>query len=249
MQCYKSKRTSSPVSQIGSLSVLSAELRNLIYEYVFTPFCVFDEACPDKTELLKSRPPAKALLQVNRQIYEETKSLYKDAYRRYWVDGQFCLSSKDWTGLDDANDDDLNHVEHLILKVHRSFAQKGKVDISHTFALLEEKREGQGGKLLRLGWKESHFSREVLKRSFYGGFFRGYHATAPGEGVRALHYSRQPHKTLDQVLQRAAPVQEPMKRQIMAIRRMFVAGDYATVDEWCHRTEEKHVEGCVCYAD
>ncbi|KAK4895288.1 hypothetical protein LTR27_006631 [Elasticomyces elasticus] len=64
-------------AQPPTLLTIAAELRNSIYELVFTA-----DAGPVK--LLEALPPEKALLQVCKQTQDEAAGLYVAAFRNYW---------------------------------------------------------------------------------------------------------------------------------------------------------------------
>ena len=63
---------------------LPAEIRNGIYELVF-------QVSSDTVNLLEAHPPEKAILLTCRKIHEETKLMYRGAYRKYWTDTRFTL--------------------------------------------------------------------------------------------------------------------------------------------------------------
>lgn len=226
---------------------LLPELRNLIYEFVFTPSHTLSGVLPGKTELLESRPPSKALLQTSQQMYREGKYIYREAYRRYWKGSQFCISSppENWIRITTFRAKDINQIEHLSLHVR---GKSNRQDLSRTFELLEEKRVGYGGKLLRLGWKETWVLSEGVHKVYYGASARHIRDEEPARGIRELRYFRQPPEWgLEDVVTWAPHEMDSRTRQVIAIRRIFVLGDHATEDEWCFWTEATHVAGCRCY--
>lgn len=226
---------------------LLPELRNLIYEFAFTPSHTLSGVLLGKTELLESRPPPKALLQTSQQVYREAKYIYHESYRRYWQESHFCISSppEDWIRITQFRDEDINQIEHLSLHVR---GKSNRQSLSRTFELLQEKRVRHDGRLLRLGWKETWVLSEGVNKVYYGASARHIRDEEPGAGIRELRYFRQPLEwSLEHVLKWATPDKDSRKRQVIAIRRIFVLGDYATEDEWCLWTEATHVAGCRCY--
>ncbi|KXS97041.1 hypothetical protein AC578_2861 [Pseudocercospora eumusae] len=70
------------------LDKISAELRNEIWELAFTP----DHDQNEEVELFKAKPPRKSLLMTCRQIHNEAKGFYLNAYRAYWPATNFTIS-------------------------------------------------------------------------------------------------------------------------------------------------------------
>ncbi|KAK5744148.1 hypothetical protein LTR17_002178 [Elasticomyces elasticus] len=80
--------TSVGMAQPPTLLTIAPELRNTIYELVFTA-----DAGPVK--LLEASPPEKALLQVCRQTLDEAAGLYVAAFRSYWRGTTFTIRRTD----------------------------------------------------------------------------------------------------------------------------------------------------------
>lgn len=59
---------------------LSAEIRNIIYDFIFA----FDITRP--AELIEALPPYKGFVLACRQKHKKAKPLYVEAYRTYWKD-------------------------------------------------------------------------------------------------------------------------------------------------------------------
>lgn len=102
-------------AQSGSCGLLKlpAELRNNIYELVFTV------ASTATTDLLYATPPPKSLLSTCREIHDEAAAMYKDTYRRFWTSSSFVLvmdrasvaAAKVF--IEAMRDEDLDHIVHL----------------------------------------------------------------------------------------------------------------------------------------
>ncbi|EME78081.1 uncharacterized protein MYCFIDRAFT_200413 [Pseudocercospora fijiensis CIRAD86] len=73
------------------LDKIPAELRNEIYELTFAS----DHNVEEKVELFEARPPEKSILSTCRQIYEETRGYYIDAFRSYWQDTEFYVECEE----------------------------------------------------------------------------------------------------------------------------------------------------------
>lgn len=67
------------------LDRLPAELRNGIYELAFET----RRKDGNPTNLRRPKPPSKALLLSCRQVHQEARGLYLEAYKRYWEEGPF----------------------------------------------------------------------------------------------------------------------------------------------------------------
>lgn len=103
-------RSPSEVAGPCRLLRLPAEMRKCISEMVF--------AVEDETDLVEARPPRKALLSTCRQIYNETKRMYKENYRDFYRKSCFFtnnLQVRDLTSLDIHEDEDLDRIENLCL--------------------------------------------------------------------------------------------------------------------------------------
>ena len=66
---------------------LPPELRNSIYDLVFSR-----DISTVPIKLRDATPPRKALALVNRQLYEETYILCRDAYRKFWTTNDFKIT-------------------------------------------------------------------------------------------------------------------------------------------------------------
>ena len=77
---------------------LPPEIRNAIYDLVFLPNIA------EPVELLEATPPSKALALTCRQMHEEAKLLYREAYQKFWEEAEFVLilhpphGRYDWLG-------------------------------------------------------------------------------------------------------------------------------------------------------
>ncbi|KAI7536654.1 hypothetical protein KC331_g11356 [Hortaea werneckii] len=75
--------TKADMTEAFRLMDLPPELRIRIYEYAFTPgsLSTFDKIL----ERIESTAPSKALLLTNQPIYQEARSIYQEAHRRFWT--------------------------------------------------------------------------------------------------------------------------------------------------------------------
>lgn len=110
------------------LQRLPAELRNEVYDLAFG----FDPDIP--VDLLHAEPPSASLIQTCRQIYSESRAMYRNAFRNYWRTTEFVMQhtvdditgsltlhevdSRDywneWTNVRNAAEDAILHrISHL----------------------------------------------------------------------------------------------------------------------------------------
>ncbi|KAK4950924.1 hypothetical protein LTR10_010917 [Elasticomyces elasticus] len=75
-------------SQKSTLLIMPPEMRNVIYELVFS---VHQHGLVD---LLASEPPSKSILFTCREIYTEVAKMHKHAYQDYWRNTPFSLATK-----------------------------------------------------------------------------------------------------------------------------------------------------------
>ncbi|KAK4950922.1 hypothetical protein LTR10_010915 [Elasticomyces elasticus] len=83
----ESDATAPPTQQTPKLLTIAAELRNSIYELVFTK-------PPGPTDLLSATRPPDDLRLVCRQTYHEARGLWLAANRNYWPNTTFTITKK-----------------------------------------------------------------------------------------------------------------------------------------------------------
>ncbi|KAK5695899.1 hypothetical protein LTR97_008319 [Elasticomyces elasticus] len=76
-----------PIVQTSKLLTIAAELRNTIYELVFTK-------PPGPTNLLTATPPSSDILSVCKQTRREAHGLWVTANRDYWPNTTFTITKK-----------------------------------------------------------------------------------------------------------------------------------------------------------
>ncbi|KAF2166749.1 hypothetical protein M409DRAFT_22803 [Zasmidium cellare ATCC 36951] len=123
---------------------LPAEMRNTIYELAFTPAVLSNEA----VHLPDSTPPSKSLLTTCRQMHSEAKGVYRRAYRNYWTNSNFYISSKavrekhglkpSFTDFIPWNSNDIDHISKLTVRADG--AQPNMAESCRLFALPAEMR-------------------------------------------------------------------------------------------------------------
>ncbi|KAK3623567.1 hypothetical protein LTR56_021530 [Elasticomyces elasticus] len=97
---------------------IAAELRNTIYELVFTA----DLECP--VNLFAATPPSRAITRACRQTRNQAKQMYVKAYRAYWTQTAFCVDFE-WrlqpehyhTTLDNMRVEDLAAIRYIHMKM------------------------------------------------------------------------------------------------------------------------------------
>ncbi|KJY00266.1 hypothetical protein TI39_contig337g00003 [Zymoseptoria brevis] len=96
------------------LLALPAEIRNIIYEFCFTP----DHEEEDITDIQTHKSPTKDLLCTNRQVHYEANGFYQPAHTTYWRTTRFSLncSSGIYPNIDHIPDRDLNEITKLSMK-------------------------------------------------------------------------------------------------------------------------------------
>ncbi|KAK5737825.1 hypothetical protein LTR17_006473 [Elasticomyces elasticus] len=92
----ESDATAPPIVQTSKLLTIAPELRNSIYELVFTKH-------PGPTDLLTATPPSSDLLSVCKQTRSEAHGLWVTANRDYWPNTTFTITTK-LTTIEDLYD-------------------------------------------------------------------------------------------------------------------------------------------------
>ena len=87
MKAGNSREDNQSVNTCALLKKLPAELRNQIYELVFSP----NHRKDDSVELRDATPPEGSLTRSCRQIYREASAMYRRAYRDYWTTTPFKM--------------------------------------------------------------------------------------------------------------------------------------------------------------
>ncbi|KAK4619601.1 hypothetical protein CLAFUW4_11275 [Fulvia fulva] len=97
------------------LLALPGELRNTIYELVFT-----SDNADGKVDVRDASPPPKALLLTCKQVYNETRRIHRDAHRKYWKETTFVLDLRsrfvpavDPDKISRLKNCDLEHIANL----------------------------------------------------------------------------------------------------------------------------------------
>ncbi|KAK4895284.1 hypothetical protein LTR27_006627 [Elasticomyces elasticus] len=96
---------------------IAAELRNTIYELVFT------SNLEDCVDLFAATPPSRAITLACRQTRNEAKQMYTKAYRDYWTHATFYIDYDlehriNRTTVDNLNPEDLVEIRNVHLKMH-----------------------------------------------------------------------------------------------------------------------------------
>ncbi|KAK5678571.1 hypothetical protein LTS10_009015 [Elasticomyces elasticus] len=96
---------------------IAAELRNTIYELVFT------SDLDGPVDLFTATPPSKAIALACRQTRNEAKQMYIKAYRDYWTHTTFYVDYDlehriNRTTVDNLNPEDLVEIRNVHLKMH-----------------------------------------------------------------------------------------------------------------------------------
>ncbi|KAH9826327.1 putative RNA binding protein [Teratosphaeria destructans] len=95
---------------------LVAELRNQIYQLVFTADIDSDL---EEVDLIHAHPPAAGgLLLTCRQINSEAKGIYKHNLRAYWLNTHFYILEDDFDEKIISAKQSFNHSQHFVLINH-----------------------------------------------------------------------------------------------------------------------------------
>lgn len=107
------------------LLTLPAELRTSIFQYVYPQ----DHQIDKIVDLAKPRPPSKALILSNKQIYNEAHHLYYTSYQRFWTSSLFNFTIRLHTAYDKLQarsalirlgNVDTDHITNLTVDVEPS---------------------------------------------------------------------------------------------------------------------------------
>lgn len=114
---------------------LPRELRDEIYHFAFT----FDQHDQEVDLYRDASPPSKSLCCTNKQIYLESKKLYKKAFRSFWQNTRFVVYLETFAefatawSLDPTNIDNIRHIT-IYYRDHRRQAPSNQMS-SYFFSL------------------------------------------------------------------------------------------------------------------
>lgn len=97
-----------PLSPPCGLFALPPELRNMIYNFTFTP-AILATKSPEESpiNLISDRAPSSSPLLTNHQFHNEAHGIYKQAYRDYWKTSDFIIHDSL------AASGHISHLSHL----------------------------------------------------------------------------------------------------------------------------------------
>lgn len=132
------------------LTSLPAELRNRIYDLVFTPNVGEWRHVLNAEEKL-ALPPSHSLVLTNRQVYEETIGLHRDATRQFWAQTTFDILVTDNEAAGAAKDaiaamrdQDVAALQHVRV-VSRKSKNPNKLQAYYELKDSVWRHQGQGG--------------------------------------------------------------------------------------------------------
>lgn len=103
---------------------LPRELRDEIYHYAF----VFDKYDEHIDLYREATPPSKSLCFTSRQVYNESRTLYRKAFRSFWTDTSFVVhltTFADWVSAWSLDEENVNNIKHITVSYEDSSREEG----------------------------------------------------------------------------------------------------------------------------